>query len=84
MILFQFEKVYGEEKTGFAFRCQYKGDQQSFQFADFYNFAKRNDFFSAAFFPWAEKTIQYNNFDVYYDPARSAAKSAKFALNYGK
>ena len=81
--MFQYNQVFGDDKIGFNFRANYKGDYKYFDFATFYNYFQRNDFLSFFFYPWNEQEIKQNDFNLYFNPSSSANKAAKFTFNYG-
>ncbi|XP_046405787.1 vitellogenin-A1-like [Ischnura elegans] len=78
----QMETTVGKDSTGFAFRVKYATEQKYLDYQYLYEKAQRHDAMSLILYPWAERTIKYNNINVVFDPQRSNSKSVTFTASY--
>jgi hypothetical protein len=77
------ETTVGKDCTGFAFRLKYATEQKYVDYEWLYEKAQRHDPMSLFLYPWAERTIKYNNINLIFDPQRSSSKSVTFTASYG-
>ncbi|XP_071439237.1 vitellogenin-1-like [Hetaerina americana] len=78
----QFESTVGKDSTGFAFRVKYTTEQTYLDWEWLFEKAQRHDAMSFLLYPWAERTIKYNNINVIFDPQRSSSKSVTLTASY--
>lgn len=81
--MFQFDRVFGKESTGFALRASYSSDKNTLDMGQFHRSLMRRDNLAKLVFAFTEDNNYQKNFNIAYLPDSSTATLARFSFLLG-